>query len=324
MCAAAYNHVMPGKRDYISEIHDRRLRVGSPNNVILMFDRQAGLLRELDKSGDISDELMRYFPIAMVACIETYTRSMVQDLVDAGAPFAERLDAFENIKLDMSTMKAIHGQRITLGELIAHVLPVNNLDDVKRVIGALLGVDLIELVKNARDRWKSRGDAEADDPIVGDIGKVIRGVEWTFRLRHMYAHEFPAANSINRELIDDSVRACAMFLTAADEGIRNLRFPDAPRTQAEMNSYTAAAFQSADRDLGEMVADFCANLSDKHRALLVEAQSQWMVVRDRTAHLMADMEAQGGSMWPMVYNRYAEAATSRRRDEILSLIRLGW
>lgn len=315
---------MTAKRDYVSEIQDRRLRVGTPNHVALMFNRQAALLRELDKADQLSDELMRYFPVAMVACVETFTRSMVQELVDAGPPFADRIDGFENVKLEMQTMKAIHGRRITLGELIAHVVSVNNLEDVKRVLGTVLDLDLIELVKNARDRWKIRVDHEPDEPMVRDIGQIVRGVEWTFRLRHMYAHEFPANSSINRDLIAESVRASATFLTAADEGIRNLRFPDAPMTQAEMNAYTAQALESADRDLREAVADFSANLSEEHAALLAEAQSAWNVVRDRTARLMADMEAEGGSMWPMVYNRFAETITEHRRDEMFRLIELSW
>jgi uncharacterized protein YecT (DUF1311 family) len=315
---------MAAKRDYVAEIQDRRMRVGTPNNIALMFARQGTLLGELDKADDLSDELIRYFPIAMVACLETYTRAMVQELVDAGPPFSERIDAFENVRLEMSTMTAIHGRRITLGELIAHVLPVNSLEDIKRSIGTLLGADLIEVVKNARDRWKISVEREADEPIVQDIGAIIRGVEWTFRLRHMYAHEFPASGSINRDLIDESVRAAATFLTAADEGIRNIRFPDAPLTQSAMNSYSAQLLERADEDLKDIVANFSANLHDEHAALLAEAQSAWEVVRDRTARLMADMEAEGGSMWPLVYNRFAEAITEHRRDEMLQLINLSW
>lgn len=315
---------MAGKRDYVSEIHDRRLRIGTPNHIVLMFDRVRSLLEELERAAELSDELMRYFPIAMVACIETYTRSMVQELIDDGPPYSERMDAFENVKLEMSTMKAIHGRRITLGELIAHLIPVKNLQDIKRAIGTLLDSDLVGVVRDARDKWKSRVEGRSDTPIVQDIGAVIRGVEWTFKLRHMYAHEFPARGSINRELITDSVRASATFLMAADEGIRNLRYPDMPLTQAEMNRYAAEELQKKDDNLKEWIADFAANLRDDHAAMLGEAQDAWETVRDRTARLMADLEAEGGSMWPMVYSRAAERITRHRLDEVQALVELSW
>lgn len=315
---------MSGKRDYVSEIHDRRLRVGTPNHVILMFDRMTTLLRELEKSEHVSDELMRYFPVAMVAFIETYARSIVQELVDGGGAYADRIDRLENVKLEMAIMKAIHGRRITLGELIAHVLPMNNLDDIKRAIGTLLGCDLIDLVKAARDRWRIRVEDEKTASTIDEFGPIVRGVEWTFRLRHMYAHEFPANTSINRELIVDSVRAAAEFVTAMDDGIRDLRYPDAPLSQAEMNTYTADQMTKMDRELREVIADFSANLDDANAAILAEAQTAWEVVRDRTARLMADMEAEGGSMWPMVYNRFAERITRHRLDEVFALIELSW
>jgi len=310
---------MAGKRNYVAEIQDRRIRVATPNQILLLFARLESLVRELDNAAALSDELVRYFPVGMVACIETYTRLMIQDLVDWGEPFSDRIDKFENVRLEMATMKAIHGRRITLGELIAHLLPVSNLDDVKRALGILLDSDVIELVKESL----AKSPADCEHRSIG-IGELIQGVEWSFRLRHMYAHEFPAASSINRELIDESVRFAALFLRRMDEAIRAQRFPDRGSTPDELERYSAEELKARTDDLDEWVATINANLDDEDAGRLNVAQSAWRVVRDNTAQLMADFEARGLPNWRTVYNLAAIELTEHRAEEIRVVSSLGF
>ncbi len=118
---------MTRKRDYIREIRDYRLRRGDRSR---LFERLSKLLAELDRAGGISDELMRYFPVAIVACLETYTRITVQELVDAGPPFSDRVEGFGDRQVKLfEIMKEIHGRRITFGELLARLTPVRELSD---------------------------------------------------------------------------------------------------------------------------------------------------------------------------------------------------
>ncbi|HYU24778.1 MAG TPA: hypothetical protein VEO74_06215 [Thermoanaerobaculia bacterium] len=73
---------------------------------------------------------MRYFPVAIVACLETYTRITVQELVDAGPPFSDRVEGFGDRQVKLfEIMKEIHGRRITFGELLARLTPVRELSD---------------------------------------------------------------------------------------------------------------------------------------------------------------------------------------------------
>jgi len=304
---------MMTKRDHIAEIYDRRLRVATPNQVVLLFARLDELLAEFDTADSLSDEVFRYFPVAMIACVETYTRLQVQELIDAGPPFSDRIDAFDNVRLEMTSMKAIHGRRITLGELIAHLIPVSSLADVKRALGTLLGTDLIELAKvtlagSHDERVRTR-----------DIGELIQGAEWAFRLRHMYAHEFPATGSINRELIEQSARSTTIFLRLVDETVRSIRFPGAARTHDELERETAEQLEWLAHDLDECVSLINANLPDEQAALLNAAQLAWRQVRDNTAHLMAEFEAAGMPMWRTVYNRAAIELTEHRLQEINAL-----
>src|SRR5438046_9178307 len=105
---------MTRKRDYISDIRDYRSRRGDTRR---LFERLRELLAKLNRTGEVSDELMPYFPVAIVACLETYTRSTVQELVDAGPPFSDRVEDVGNRQINLfEMMKEIQGRRITFVE----------------------------------------------------------------------------------------------------------------------------------------------------------------------------------------------------------------
>lgn len=291
---------MTRKRDYVLEIRDRRSRLGGTRR---LFERLSKVLTELDRAEAVSDELMRHFPVAMIACLETYTRTIVQELVDSGPPFSDRIEAFGGLKIEIETMKAIHGRRITLGELLGHLTPVSSLADVQRAIGPLINADVIDIVKSGG----------------GDVRALIEGVTTTFRLRHVYAHEFQAADTVDRPLIIGSVRAAAAFLSELDKGILAIAF-----SQTAMNEHSAQRFDEVDKELTLLLRELNADVGEKQASRLAKAQKAWRIVRDQTAAVMADLEAEGGSMSTMVYNRFAAAMTRNRLQELQDLQQFRW
>ena len=50
--------------------------------------RMMDLRSEVAKAADLSPELLKYFPIATIACVETYFRRVIQELINAGPPRA--------------------------------------------------------------------------------------------------------------------------------------------------------------------------------------------------------------------------------------------
>ena len=132
-------------------------------------------------------ELSRYFPVALVACIEGYFRMAIANLIDKGSPFIDRVSDLRDINISVDVAVAIQTKKVTLGEYISHFLSISNLEDINRAISALLKIDFLETLLSSQFHL-----FEEDPPIQLDQarGDFILAVQELFQTRHMLCHEF--------------------------------------------------------------------------------------------------------------------------------------
>lgn len=95
-------------------------------------------------------ELLKYIPIATVACYEAFFRSTVKEIVDFGKPYSNHVANYnqsKNVKLDFEVISAIQTKTLTVGDFVSHILPYNNLSDVVSNISVLIDRDFMEELK---------------------------------------------------------------------------------------------------------------------------------------------------------------------------------
>jgi hypothetical protein len=83
------------KRNYVEEILSVRLRNESSPRWGSAILRLLALEVGLQNLGKSSDEIVKYFPIGIVAVFEAYFRSAIAELIDYGPPFSENAARFE-------------------------------------------------------------------------------------------------------------------------------------------------------------------------------------------------------------------------------------
>ena len=142
------------------------------------------LPRSRDLARTTRAELLRYFPIGVVAALEGYFRMLYADLINTGEPYATRAASFPNIKGDPNVMSGAEARKISRGEFIAHQLRHNSFADISGNMTVLLATKFESLLASdsvapfATFAWGKRYlqhlSAELDD---------------LFRLRHVFCHE---------------------------------------------------------------------------------------------------------------------------------------
>jgi hypothetical protein len=103
-----------------------------------------------NQNGDLDKELLKYIPIATVACFEAFFRSIYKELIDFGKPFSENVIEFnqsKNVKFDFDIINAIQTKTITVGEFISHLLPCNNFEDINTNLSILTKNDFTDQIK---------------------------------------------------------------------------------------------------------------------------------------------------------------------------------
>lgn len=113
-------------------------------------DIEYAFQENLDYNGDFNKELLKYIPIATVACFEAFFRSVYKELIDFGKPFSDNVIKFnqaQNVKFDFDIINAIQTKTVTVGEFISHILPCNNFDDINKNLSLLCGIDFADQIK---------------------------------------------------------------------------------------------------------------------------------------------------------------------------------
>jgi uncharacterized protein YecT (DUF1311 family) len=303
---------MSRARDIIQEIADVRAR-RQFGSAMAELPFRLMTLEQAFKSHDRSQtELTRYFPVALVACIEGYFRMAIRDLVDSGDPYLANAEkAAATIKPDLSLMRAVHGRRITMGELIGHSVPISRLEHIDAALSSLLGTSFLTKLRLTTDRWAHEVRGEPSTPILGNPDEIFANVLRTFELRHVICHEIASAYEIDTAEIERCFESCVSFLRAADECISETLHPGAPLTQTDMNIAAYQSQQDAEARLAAVVATITNSATVEEIAAFNQVQANWLSFCESWVALRVGDRNQGGTMWPMLYSSLKQSVTER-------------
>ncbi|WFC41830.1 hypothetical protein [Pseudoxanthomonas sp. SE1] len=201
------------KRDYIQEIIAKQSRLHRRGTRMDLFTRRVHPLVEgfrsiksMDKSVSFRNEWLKYGAIGYIACVEGYFRILIADLINYGDPFLSRVPELKEIKFNAEAVVAIHKRKVSIGEFVAHLLPINGVSDVNSHLSALAGDDFLRM-------YLTQPCSGQNTKSVGEVfPREIGMVEKLFKLRHLYAHELATKEKVPVKEIDSLVGSAAMFV----------------------------------------------------------------------------------------------------------------
>lgn len=146
----------------------------------LLYGRFVELYKLLLNTPDDS-ELLRYFPVSLVATLEATYRTVVKELIDEGEPYFSRVQKIvKELTFNYEVIIALQGRALTVGEVVAYQLPFNNIKNIFSTLDNLLDGNSSKLLANVK---RKEGELILKDP-----EKVFRSVETVFLLRHEICH----------------------------------------------------------------------------------------------------------------------------------------
>lgn len=314
------------KRDLIRQIQEvkGRSEFDSRYDYVTRLENIERALEEFTSyQGDYNMELLKYIPIATVACYEAFFRSTIKEMVDFGKPYSSRVAHYnqsKNIKLDFEVISAIQTKTLTIGDFVSHILPYNNLSDVVSNISVIIDRDFMEELKTFTPPVVFEDDQRERTAFRENIGPIIRSVERTYELRHIFCHEFATGQHVYAEEIKKDYVNCRMFLEQVNDCIWHILYPNAPLTQSDMNTTSQEEFERVDEQLWKLVELLKTLLASGeifsiNQKLFQKSLEKWTEYRDAFAAQQAS-SVEGGSMYPMIY---ASALVNCTKEKIESL-----
>ena len=92
-----------------------------------------------------------------------------------------------------------------------------------------------------------------------------------------------------------------------------------PQTQLEMNICSLRDYEASDKKLNEIFKEIAASIDAKSKPLLIQAQRNWIIVRDSHCKIYEHFY-QGGSMMPMMINSCKKELTDNRIRELHTIL----
>jgi uncharacterized protein YecT (DUF1311 family) len=303
------------QRNRILEILQIKQR-GQRPSTLLHYEFE-GLVNQWLESRSAPGSIPDWYLIRAVTLIEVFTRAWVAQIVDHGPPYNENAVALsKNLKIDYDLLHAISGRTITLGDVIAHSVSVNNLDGILYCLESLIQKPLRPLLEAAVDRWAVEVEGEKSIPIIGDFSDTCRLLARMFEVRHILCHELPKTEVFQVAEIEPLLAAATRFTHAAEECLAQELFGTVPLTQTDMNIRALEELEAVDKVMDRLLSDLRERRGDERaRELLEDSQKAWLVFRERQCALRADPE-EFATINPLLR---ANEATSLTKERIRQL-----
>lgn len=307
---------MADRRNIVEEILEISGRRKSDIPTGELFIRLLFIEHAYKERNPENKELLRYFPIAIVACMEAYFRLAIKKLIDSGEPYLTNSQAImpkANIGFDV--LKALHGQSITIGDIISHSISINNLAQLDSNISRLLGIEFLKKLSLIQSRWAVEVLKQPKQPILLDAQNTFRHVAKTFELRHIFCHEIASNHEFEIPEIEKCFDNSVLFLKAADELISETLHPNAPLTQADMNIDSAEDYKKEREYFESFLAEVTGLLNEKQIPLFEEANKSWEVLLKNSVEIEG-LQYEGGTIRPTIENSAAARLTKERSEQL--------
>ena len=251
-----------------------------------------------------------FIPIRLVTIIEVFVREVVREIVDHGQPYMDRSEKLaKGAKIDFVFASNLHGQKLSIGDLVAHTISVSNPALIISYFEGLIP-DFVQKLKLSHERWSEDTATWPLPPIISNFNETIANLARLFEVRHIVAHELPRRESYEIAEISGFLTASAEFLDATDWLVVETLKGAVPRTQLAMNMQAGEVMEQLSREMDALLGAI-RNRGDVDGDLLSKSQEAWSAYANREADLHASL-VQGGSMYPMVWASAKAEATKQR------------
>jgi hypothetical protein len=286
-------------------------------------DIEYAFQENLNYNGVLNKELLKYIPIATVACFEAFFRSVYKELIDFGKPFSDNVVKFnqaQNVKFDFDIVNAIQTKMVTVGEFVSHILPCNNFEDINKNLSLLCDIKFADQIKKFYRESIFDHVNDVSKQFIENSDQIIADIKRTFELRHIYCHEFATSLPIDKDEILRCFNNAKLFLNHTNDFVWYLMYPNAAETQTDMNIQASDEFECYENDLLILISTIKEakkenSILDLNIKLFDKSIEQWKTYRETKAELDASV-VEGGTMYPLLY---ACSLTSTTKEKIESL-----
>src|SRR5262249_39900430 len=237
-----------------------------------------------------------FYVIRIVTLLEVFTRRNLADTIDHDRSFTDRAIEFsKHVKIDFALLRDVQGKIITLGDILAHSVPVNSFGQIIAYFETILGKPLRPQLETARDRWETEITKTSTGPIVKNYDELARSLSRLFEVRHILCHEAPRKSVYESSEIDQFLDNAIQLAKALHAILTFEKFGRVPLTQTEMNIAAGEELRNTEAEMKKLLSiieEWVKKVDSRPISIpgyesdsswlehLRDAQAKWLAYRD--------------------------------------------
>lgn len=228
----------------IQEITDKRQRVPTPD--VSASWRMSSLIQSFNDSTKHREEVIRYYPIAVVAVLDGYFRARLPSLIDSGDPFrANAVEKYSEVKLNLQLGEALSTRKVSLGELIMNSVSISNFQSLVHILTNITGRPncLAEIARVAPKSF----DSIARKPFITSPNDTWARLSKVFEIRHILCHELASDLSVDGAETRLLLLTAQEFVQASAVWIGDIESPNLRKLVMAQSRSQSARLKEAER-----------------------------------------------------------------------------
>ena len=277
-----------------------------------------------------------FYIVRTVTLLEVFTRRNLAGLIDHDRRFTERgIEFSKHVKIDFALVRDIQERVITLGDILAHSVPVNSFGQIVAYFEVLLGKPIRPLLEVAVDRWETEVMKRSTGSIIADYDALARCLSRLFEVRHILCHEAPREAVYEIAEVDEFLDNAIRLAKALHEVLTFERFGLVPLTQTDMNIAANEELKKTEDKMNRLFSQIEAKVRDTEAkystaevtkkddswlACLKDAQEKWLLYRKAHCDFHTYLN-RGGTIRPLLWAGEASRLTEVRIADLESWLK---
>lgn len=302
--------------DIFEQVRESRSRRAIDERMVEVYLGLLGVESYLSNLRDGQTKALRYIPIALYACIETWTRMAICDLINFGSPYLENSGKLiRDRKIDFDILASVDKKSFTVGDVVSRMQRSINVESIFSRMSALMEIDFREKFVTACDRFDMKSVDSSKLPIIKNVDETLEYVSLAITLRHIFCHEIASAKMLKRDEMAQCIAHTKLFLKAAEQVVQNHQYPNMPTTTREMRLEAVKDRNEAREKLERLKSEISKNLTPKQLQHFSNANEAWEKFVSESAEIEG-LEFEGGTNQPVIITLTETAYIGSRIEQL--------
>ncbi|MEO6456641.1 MAG: hypothetical protein ABIN97_21380 [Ginsengibacter sp.] len=249
------------KRNIINEIELKRVRSNKFKSIVHDLKEFEQTIHKANVTSSYDLFPFQLIPVNICSAFETFFKEQITLLIDqnhVGITRVEMLDEVKLFKPDLSFIHKVISQKISLGELVSHLVSIKKIERINNVFSVLINTDFLNSLKHLKTSFTYDAHLSLMNWWRRNYNEIIKDIDSLYRLRNIICHEHDAVISISKDTLLRYLKNSIVFLEITSIYLDSLIAPiKSKRKKVSELTLAKREFIKLENELGNLADKIC-------------------------------------------------------------------